>query len=73
MHTFTHDELMKMIHPDKVHGGIYSDPDLFELEMEQLFGRAWLLPVHESQVRKPGDFFRTEMARQPVIVSVRVG
>ena len=69
MHTFTHDELVKMIHPDKVHRGIYSDPDLFELEMEQLFGRAWLLLGHESQVRKPGDFFRTEMARQPVIVT----
>ena len=69
MHSYTPQELTAMIHPDRVHRDIYTDPDLFELEMQHVFGRAWLMLGHESQIPKSGDFFRTEMARQPVIVS----
>lgn len=63
-----HDQLAMMVQPDRVHRAVYVDPAVFELEMKRLFGRAWLLLGHESQIRSPGDFFRTEMARQPVIV-----
>jgi nitrite reductase/ring-hydroxylating ferredoxin subunit len=47
---------------------VYTDPEIFELEMRHLFGRAWLLIGHESQVRSPGDFFTTSLAAQAVIV-----
>ena len=69
MHSYSRQELTAMIHPDRVHRDIYTDPHLFELEMQQVFGRAWLMLGHESQIRENGDFFRTEMARQPVIVT----
>lgn len=69
MHSHTREDLTKLVQTDRVHRDIYSDPDLFELEMKQIFGRAWLILGHESQIPKSGDFFRTEMARQPVIVS----
>ena len=46
-----------------------TDPEIFNLEMERIFGRAWLLLGHDSQIRKPGDYFTAKMGKQGVIVS----
>src|ERR671937_928309 len=61
-------DLKRLVEPDRVHRAVYTDPALFELELERLFGRAWLLLGHESQVREPGEFFTTRMGREPVVV-----
>jgi benzoate/toluate 1,2-dioxygenase subunit alpha len=62
------EQLAMLIQPDRVHRSVYADAALFDLEMERVFGRAWLLLGHESQVPQPGDYFTTRMGREPVIV-----
>jgi phenylpropionate dioxygenase-like ring-hydroxylating dioxygenase large terminal subunit len=62
------DEIATLIEPGRVHRRVYTDPDLFELEMERIFGRAWLYVGHGSQAPNPGDFITTEIGRQPVIM-----
>jgi benzoate/toluate 1,2-dioxygenase alpha subunit len=47
---------------------IYTDPDLFEIEMERVWRRNWVYLAHESQLSKPGDYVTVHMGRQPVIV-----
>jgi phenylpropionate dioxygenase-like ring-hydroxylating dioxygenase large terminal subunit len=47
---------------------IFSDDEVFETEMKQIFGRAWLFLCHESQLSEPGDFFEAVMGRDNVLV-----
>ncbi|MGH7845125.1 MAG: aromatic ring-hydroxylating oxygenase subunit alpha [Candidatus Binatia bacterium] len=47
---------------------VFVNDDIYKLEQEQIFARAWLFVGHESQVRKPGDFFVSRMGEESVIL-----
>ena len=66
--SFPRPDFGELVHPDRVSRQLYLDPAVFELEMRQIFGRAWLYLAHESQIPKEGDFVTAWMGRQPVIV-----
>ena len=61
--------IAQLIEPGRIHRRVYTDPTIFDLEMERLFGRAWLFVGHESQVKKPGDFITTDLGKYPVIMT----
>mgnify|MGYP003386108394 FL=1 len=48
---------------------VFTDPELYELEMKYIFEKNWMYLCHESQIKDPGDFFTVHMGRQPVIVT----
>jgi phenylpropionate dioxygenase-like ring-hydroxylating dioxygenase large terminal subunit len=58
-----------VLREDRVHGRIYTDPDIFELEMERIFGRCWVYVGHESEISEPGDYKSTWIGGQPVILT----
>ena len=57
-----------LVEPGRVHRRVYADPAIFELEMERVFGRAWIFVAHQSQLRRPGDFLRARIGREPLLV-----
>lgn len=52
----------------KAHARIYTDPEIFELEMEVFFEKGWVYVGHEDQIKEPNDYFLTRIGREPVII-----
>ncbi|MBT8098464.1 MAG: aromatic ring-hydroxylating dioxygenase subunit alpha [Gammaproteobacteria bacterium] len=46
----------------------YTDPDIYALELERIFARNWILAGHQSELTKPGDFKRVDVASESAIV-----
>jgi phenylpropionate dioxygenase-like ring-hydroxylating dioxygenase large terminal subunit len=68
MAPITADEIRTLIRPGRVNRRLYTDPDIFELELERIFGSAWIYVGHESQIKNPGDFLATRIARKPLLL-----
>jgi len=49
----------------RIYGG---DPEVFELEMERIFRRAWQFIGHESEVPEPGSYVTRLLGNEPVVM-----
>jgi len=66
---YTKEQLGSMVLEDRVHRAVYVDPQIFELEMDRIFGRVWVYVGHESLIPDAGDYYCTDIARQPLVLS----
>ena len=57
-----------LVKEDRVHGSVYTDPDIFEEELNKIFHRGWVYVGHASEIPEPGDFRLRQIGRQPVIM-----
>lgn len=48
---------------------IFTNPELFELEMKHLFESNWVYLAHESQIPDNNDYYTTSIGRQPIIIT----
>jgi phenylpropionate dioxygenase-like ring-hydroxylating dioxygenase large terminal subunit len=61
--------LSDLVGRGRVHRRFYADPGVFEAERQRIFRRVWLWLGHESQLKRPGDFFTARMAGERIIVA----
>lgn len=47
---------------------VLTDPDIYSVEMEQIFLRTWQLLGHESEIREPGQYVTRWMVNDPVLL-----
>ena len=62
------DAILALVREDSVHRDVYINQEIFDLEMSRLWRNTWLYVGHDSQIPAPGDYYSTEIARQPVIM-----
>ena len=53
----------------QVRRSVFTDEQLFELEMTHIFEGNWIYLAHESQIPNVGDYFTTYMGRQPIVIT----
>src|SRR5260221_5186821 len=61
-------QLERLIEADRVHRDVYTDPEVFQLEMERLWSRTWVYAGHVSQIPDAGDCITLDIAAKPVIM-----
>jgi phenylpropionate dioxygenase-like ring-hydroxylating dioxygenase large terminal subunit len=64
------ERIRKTVHPERgeIPLFVYSDPDVYALELERLFGQTWLFVAHLSEIPNPGSFVVRAMGEESVIV-----
>lgn len=62
----TYDRLIQL---DKVHGSVYTDPQIFGEELRKIWYRTWVFVGHESEVPQPNDYVRKRLGLQDVIMT----
>jgi Rieske 2Fe-2S family protein len=61
-------ELDQMKTAHTLPGRYYSDPDIFQLDMENIWYRDWLFVGHDCEIPKAGNFFTLQLGAYPVVV-----
>jgi nitrite reductase/ring-hydroxylating ferredoxin subunit len=64
-----HPPIEKLITKDAIHRSVYTDPEIFDLEMERIFNKVWVYLGHSEEIREQGDYKTTYVGRHPIIVS----
>ncbi len=57
-----------LVDDGRVQREIYLSEEVFQEELDKIFGRTWVFLIHESEIPNPGDFRRSEIGQIPVIV-----
>ena len=57
-----------LVQNDRVHASLYTDPALFEAEMDKVFANTWVWVAHASEIPEAGSYKTTYVGRQPVVV-----
>lgn len=69
--TYSSENLAKLVEPTRINRQVYINEDIFDLEMQRIWGRAWIYIGHESQVKTAGEFATTVIGNKIPIIMVR--
>lgn len=58
-----------LIRPDRVHGSLYTDQEIFQEELERIWYRTWVYVGHASEVPEPNDYVRKNIGPQDVVMT----
>ena len=56
------------VREDRIHKALYSDPEIFQEELNRVFSNTWIWLAHDSEVSGANNYKTAKIGRQPVIV-----
>jgi len=63
------DAILDDVRSGMIPARVYSDPAIFDLERDRVFGRAWVFLAHESEIPEPGDYVVRRIVDDSFIVT----
>jgi phenylpropionate dioxygenase-like ring-hydroxylating dioxygenase large terminal subunit len=57
-----------LVQDDRIHASLYTDPRIFDDELERIFRRGWVFVGHDSEIPGAGDFVTRRIGTEPVIM-----
>jgi phenylpropionate dioxygenase-like ring-hydroxylating dioxygenase large terminal subunit len=61
--------ISELVREDRVHGSLYTDPDIYALELERIWYRTWVYVGHVSELPAPNDYVVKSIGPQSVIMT----
>ncbi|MFP5072188.1 Rieske 2Fe-2S domain-containing protein [Pseudonocardia nantongensis] len=62
-------EVLAAVERGMIPAHVYNDREIFELEKERVFSRAWVFVGHESEIARPGDYVVRRVLEDSFIVT----
>jgi len=59
---------MNLVEPDRVHRRVYTDADIFDREITNIFERSWIYAGHATHIPVEGDYVAFLAGRQPMLL-----
>ncbi len=58
-----------LIRPDHVHGSLYTDPAIYQLELDRIWRRGWAYVGHVSEVPNANDYVMKSIGPEPILMT----
>jgi len=57
-----------LVEPDRVHRSVYTDQEIFDQEIKNIWEKTWVYCGHESQIPQSGDYHTLHIGKQPMVM-----
>lgn len=59
----------ELVRDDHVHGSLYTDPAIYQAELQKIWYRTWVYVGHESEVPNPNDYVMKSIGPEPILMT----
>jgi len=58
-----------LVREDHVHGSLYTDPAIYQAELQKIWYRTWVYVGHESEVPNANDYVMKSIGPEPILMT----
>ena len=62
-------QFAELVRPDHVHGTLYTDPEIYRIELDRIWRRGWVYVGHVSEIPKANDYVMKSIGPEPILMT----